>query len=56
MIVYSGGPWVAGALLNNVWSLGGTPGPSGNSYSNFLANPLLPTTLTKGGISPLHRT
>ncbi len=41
VIVYSGGPWVAGALLNNVWSLGGTPGPSGNSYSNFLANPFV---------------
>jgi hypothetical protein len=41
VIVYSGGPWVAGTLLNNVWSLGGTPGPSGNSYSNFLANPFV---------------
>jgi hypothetical protein len=41
VIVYSNGPWVAGALLNNVWSLGGTPGPSANSYSNFLANPFV---------------
>jgi hypothetical protein len=28
----------AGALLNNVWSLGGMRGPAGNSYSNFFAN------------------
>jgi hypothetical protein len=40
-IVYSHGPWVAGALLNNIFSLGGTRGPAGNSYSNFLANPFL---------------
>lgn len=48
VIVYSGGPWVAGALLNNVWSLGGTPGPSGNSYSNFLANPFVAYNFDEG--------
>lgn len=37
--VWSGGPWVAGLLVNNIWSLGGTPGPAGTSYSSFLANP-----------------
>jgi hypothetical protein len=41
VIVYSGGPWVDGVLFNNVWSLGGTRPPSGNSYSNFLANPFV---------------
>jgi hypothetical protein len=40
-IVYSVGPWVAGGLINNVWSLGGTRGPAGNSYSTFLANPFV---------------
>jgi hypothetical protein len=40
-IVYSSGPWVAGALFNAIWSLGGTRGPSGNSYSTFLANPFV---------------
>jgi len=40
-IVYSGGPWVAGVLLNNIWSLGGTRGPSGSGYSSFLANPFI---------------
>ena len=40
-IVYSGGPWVAGVLVNNIFSLGGTRGPAGNSYNNFLANPFV---------------
>ena len=40
-IVYSSGPWVAGALVNAVWSLGGTSGPSGNGYGSFLANPFV---------------
>ena len=48
VIVYSGGPWVAGALLNNVWSLGGTRGPSGNSYSNFLINPFVAYNFDEG--------
>jgi hypothetical protein len=39
VIVWSGGPWVAGALVNNIWSLGGAPGPAGNGYSTFLGNP-----------------
>lgn len=41
VIVYSGGPWVAGVLVNNIFSLGGTSGPAGNSYSSFLANPFV---------------
>ncbi|MBN9019160.1 MAG: transporter [Rhizobiales bacterium] len=41
VLVYSGGPWVAGALVNNIWSFGGTGGASGTSYSTFLANPFV---------------
>ena len=40
-VIYSGGPWVAGALVNNIFSLGGTPGPSGNSYNTFLTDPFV---------------
>ncbi|MGD0102706.1 MAG: hypothetical protein ABSC06_01545 [Rhodopila sp.] len=39
LVVYMKGPWVAGVLVNNVWSFGGTPGPSGTKYSMFLAQP-----------------
>ena len=41
VIVYSSGPWVAGVLVNNVWSLGGTYGRYGNGYSNFLTQPFV---------------
>jgi hypothetical protein len=41
VLVYSGGPWVLGALVNNVWSFGGTHGPGGNSYNNSLIEPFL---------------
>lgn len=34
-----GSPWVYGALVNNVWSVGGSGGDS--SYSNFLVQPFL---------------
>ncbi len=37
VLVYMNGPWVAGVLVNNVWSIGGTSGPLGNSYNNFLS-------------------
>ena len=36
VLVYMKGPWVAGALVNNIWSFGGTSGRFGNGYSNFL--------------------
>ncbi len=39
VLVYMHGPVVAGVLANNVWSLGGTHGPGGNSYNAFLAQP-----------------
>ena len=39
ILVYLNGPIVAGVLANNVWSFGGTHGPGGNSYDNFLIQP-----------------
>ena len=41
VLVYMKGPWVAGVLANNVWSLGGTKGPGGNAYNNFLMQPFV---------------
>jgi hypothetical protein len=41
VLVYMEGPWVAGVLVNNVWSLGGTSGRFGNSYNNFLTQPFV---------------
>ena len=38
-LVYMKGPWVAGVLTNNVWSLGGTPPRRGTSYNAFLLQP-----------------
>ena len=38
-LVYMKGPWVTGALANNVWSLGGTQGAGGNRYNTFLVQP-----------------
>jgi hypothetical protein len=35
------GPWVYGALVNNVWSFGGTSGPGGNKYNLFTLQPFL---------------
>jgi hypothetical protein len=40
-IVYMKGPWVAGALANNVWSFGGTSGRGGTSYNMFLTQPFV---------------
>ena len=37
--VYIQGPWVAGLLVNNIWSLGGTTGRGGTQYSKFLIEP-----------------
>ncbi len=36
VLVYMQGPWVAGNLVNNVWSFGGTSGRGGTRYNNFL--------------------
>ena len=39
VVVKLAGPIVAGALVNNVFSLGGTPAPGGTRYSLFTVNP-----------------
>jgi hypothetical protein len=41
VIVKMAGPIVAGALINNVFSLGGTSGPTGTRYATFTFNPFL---------------
>jgi hypothetical protein len=41
VVVKLAGPIVAGALVNNVFSLGGTSGPGGTKYSLFTINPFL---------------
>jgi hypothetical protein len=35
------GPWVYGALVNNVWSFGGTSGASGNRYDLLTVQPFV---------------
>jgi hypothetical protein len=43
VLVYMEGPWVAGALANQVWSLGGWEAERGrgNKYSTFLTQPFV---------------
>jgi hypothetical protein len=41
VVVKMAGPIVAGALVNNVFSLGGTSGPTGTIYATFTFNPFL---------------
>jgi hypothetical protein len=56
VLVYMRGPWVAGALVNNVWSFGGTSGRGGTSYSMFLTQPFVNYNFDKGwyvGTSPI---
>jgi hypothetical protein len=36
VLVYMKGPWVAGVLSNNVWSMGGRSGARGTRYNAFL--------------------
>lgn len=38
-MVYMKGPWIAGVLVNNVWSFGGTSGRGGTNYKMFLTQP-----------------
>jgi len=55
-IVYMKGPWVAGALANNVWSLGGTSGSGGTRYNTFLVQPFANYNFGEGwyvGSSPI---
>ena len=48
VVVKLAGPIVAGALVNNVFSLGGRTGPGGNSYSFFTFNPFFNYNLGAG--------
>ncbi len=41
VLVYMKGPWVIGALANNVWSAGGTSGNGGTRCNAFLAQPFV---------------
>jgi hypothetical protein len=50
------GPWVAGVLANNVWSLGGTSGRAGTRYNTFLTQPFVNYNFGEGwyvGSSPI---
>ena len=56
VLVYMKGPIVAGALVNNVRSFGGTSGRSGTSYNMFLTQPFLNYNFGEGwyvGTSPI---
>jgi hypothetical protein len=48
VVVKLAGPIVAGALVNNVFSLGGTSGLAGTQYSGFTFNPFFVYNLGKG--------
>jgi hypothetical protein len=48
VVVKLAGPIVAGALINNVFSLGGTSGPGGTQYSGFTFNPFFVYNLGQG--------
>ena len=41
IVTWRGGPWVVGALANNVFSLGGTPGARGSRYSLMTVQPIV---------------
>lgn len=56
VLVYMNGPWVAGGLVNNVWSLGGTPGRGGTSYNTMTLEPFVNFNFGEGwyvGSSPI---
>jgi hypothetical protein len=56
VLVYLKGHYVAGVLVNNVWSLGGSLGRAGTRYDNLTFQPFLNYNLSKGwyfGTSPL---
>ncbi len=41
VVVKLASPWVYGVLINNLFSFGGSSGPSGNRYSLFTINPFV---------------
>jgi hypothetical protein len=56
VLVYMNGPWVAGALVNSVWSLGGSSGRGGTRYNMFLTQPFVNYNFGAGwyvGTSPI---
>jgi hypothetical protein len=56
VVVKTAGPIVAGALINNVFSLGGTTGPGGTRYGTFLTQPFFNYNFSGGwfvGTSPI---
>jgi hypothetical protein len=56
VLVFMKGPWVAGALANNVWSMGGTTGRGGTRYNTFLVQPFVNYNIPGGwyvGSSPV---
>ena len=56
VLVYMKGPSVAGVLVNNVWSFGGTSGRGGTRYNMFLTQPFVNYNFGEGwyvGTSPL---
>lgn len=56
VLVYMSGPWVAGGLVNNVWSFGGRSGRGGTRYNTFLMQPFVNYNFGEGwyvGSSPL---
>jgi hypothetical protein len=48
VVVKLAGPIVAGVLVNNIFSLGGTMGPRGTRYSTFLLEPFFNYNLSGG--------
>jgi hypothetical protein len=56
VLVYMKGPWVAGALANNIWSMGGTGGRDGTKYNLFTLQPFVNYNFGEGwyvGSSPI---
>lgn len=56
VLVYMSGPWVAGGLVNNVWSFGGSSGRGGTAYNVLTAQPFVNYNFGEGwyvGTSPL---
>jgi hypothetical protein len=50
VLVYMNGPWVAGVLVNNVWSLGGTSAMGGTKYNNFRNYPGRRSWIMRSGV------
>ena len=56
VLIYMKGPWVAGVLVYNVWSFGGTSGHGGTIYDTFLMQPFVNYNFGGGwyvGTSPI---